>query len=610
MHSTNIVISDALNVTRTLSADAQSLTLTTNGPGVGATSLDGELNLFSSGILWPSALPNMSWLTNNGAIRTLNLAEFISSPTTVTVTAGTPAVAATGTLSQSGSANVMNNDRVTIGSRQYSFVNLLNNNATNQIKVGTTFDGSMSNFIAAINHAAGSGSKYSSPTPANTDVTAGLLASHAFTVTAIVAGTAGNSIATTKTSAHLAWGHSTLTGGVDSIPGTTNVSTTQVPYGAFVNNGLLSADQGSTIYADYFENGGTITNNGTGSFTLQSVTAILTNGSVMAGGDVVITADSLLTSNVVIQAGRKLTLTVTNSLTDTGPSLTNGNIWLVGGSSSAGLSLLIKPAFGDLLGTTITNIALTNKNVINTWAATNFGASVAGYMNNAAVGRLILDAQGPSSKFTFNGIGTNNALYVDYLELLDYATNRDNSGDPTALTNNPGLFIYYAQAVQNGVSVADKLNHKNNDHLRWVPAYNGYFSSTNLVFGGTTNAVNAALAQSTTLDSDGDGTANVGDSSPIFVSSEVAFTLTLTNVPPLKARLQWQSIPSATNYVFYKTNLVSANWLLLTNFVSATNVPPVGGWPVTNSVTDPVNPVQPRYYRVRVDPNSILTYGP
>jgi hypothetical protein len=608
MHSTNIVISDALNVTRTLSADAQSLTLTTNGPGVGATSLDGELNLFSSGILWPSALPNMSWLTNNGAIRTLNLAEFISSPTTVTVTAGTPAVAATGTLSQSGSANVMNNDRVTIGSRQYSFVNLLNNNATNQIKVGTTFDGSMSNFIAAINHATGAGTKYSSPTPANTDVTAGLLASHAFTVTAIVAGTAGNSIATTKTSAHLAWGHSTLTGGVDSIPGTTNVSTTQVPYGAFVNNGLLS-DQGSTIYADYFENGGIVTN-GPGSFTLQSVTAILTNGSVMAGGDVVITTGSLLTSNVVIQAGRSLTLTVTNSLTDTGPSPTNGNIWLVGGSSSVGLSLPIKPVFGDLLGTTITNIALANKNVINIWAATNFGASVAGYTNNAAVGRLILDAQGPSSKFTFNGIGTNNALYVDYLELLDYATNRDNSGDPTALTNNPGLFIYYAQAVQNGVSVADKLNHKNNDHLRWVPAYNGFFSSTNLVFGGTTNAVNAALAQSTTLDSDGDGTANVGDSSPIFVSSEVAFTLTLTNVPPLKARLQWQSIPSATNYVFYKTNLVSANWLLLTNFVSATNVPPVGGWPVTNSVTDPVNPVQPRYYRVRVDPNSILTYGP
>ncbi|HEX3857365.1 MAG TPA: hypothetical protein VHY30_08725 [Verrucomicrobiae bacterium] len=609
LHGTNsIVISDALNITRTFTADAQNFTVTTNGPGNGATSVDGELNVESANIFWGTSLPNLRNLTNNGAIRFQNLAQFISSPTVVTVTTGTPAVAATGTLSQSGLANVANNDEVTIGSTQYAFVNVLHNATANQVKIDTTFDGSISNFIAAINHAAGSGSKYSSATTTNTQVTAGSLTNHAFTVTAIAGGTTGNSIATTETSAHLTWNHGTLTGGIDSIPGTTNVSTVQVPYEAFINNGLLS-DQGSIIFANYFQNSGTISN-GINSFILQSQTTVLTNGLITAGGDVTNITDSLVVSNLMLQAGRSLTLQVTNLLTDTGPSPTNGNFWSVGGASSFGLNLPRKPVVGDLLGTTITNIAPINKNVINIWAATNSGTSVAGYTNNAAIGRLYLDARGTSSKFTFNGIGTNNALYVDYLELDDYATNRDANGNPTALTNNSGMVIYYAQAVQNGVSVADKLNHKNSDHLRWVSAYNGYFSSTNLVFGGTTNAVNAALAQSTIIDSDGDGIPNASDSSPIFVSGEVNFILTLTNVPPLKAQLQWATIPGATNYVFYNTNLVSANWLLLTNFTSAGTVPPVGGWPITAIVTDPVNPVQPRYYRVRVDPNSILANGP
>lgn len=79
LHGTNTIISDAFNVIRTLSIDAQSLTLTTNVPGNGATSVEGELNLESPNILWPGSLPNLRWLTNNGAISTLNLTYFGSS---------------------------------------------------------------------------------------------------------------------------------------------------------------------------------------------------------------------------------------------------------------------------------------------------------------------------------------------------------------------------------------------------------------------------------------------------------------------------------------------------------------------------------------------------
>src|ERR1035437_3966580 len=380
-------------------------------------------------------------------------------------------------------------------------------------------------------------------------------------------------------------------------------------YGAFINNGLL-ADQGSTIFAGNFLSSGTISN-GAGSFTLQSLTTTLTNGSITAGGDISITPGSLLASNVIIQAGRSLTLAVTNSLTDTGPSSTNGNVWTLGGSSAgSGFNLPIKPTIGDLLGTTITSIGPASRNVVNTWAAANLGVSTAGYTNNAAIGRLILDSLSipPGTQFTFNGTGASNAIYVDYLELRDQATNRDGGGNFSALNLNTNLVIYYAQAVMSGLSIAGKMNYKNNDHLRWVPTYAGYFSSTNIVNpDGTTNSGNTALAQSTTIDSDGDGIVNANDPTPFFVSGNVNFTATLTNVPPLKVRLQWQTMPDATNYVFYKTNLLAANWLVLTNFITPP-APPYA--PITTNVLDSVNPAVQKYYRVRVDPNSTDFNGP
>jgi len=189
-----------------------------------------------------------------------------------------------------------------------------------------------------------------------------------------------------------------------------------------------------------------------------------------------------------------------------------------------------------------------------------------------------------------------NAIYVDYLELRGDATNFQGS-NVVSLVFDPSLVIYYAQAVANGKSVAEKINHGNNNHLRWIPAYAGHFSSTNLISGGVTNAVNAALLQSTNVDSDGDGINNKIDPTPFFLSSQVNFTVTTTNLPPLQVLLQWQTFPTATNYVLYTTNLVTPNWQVLTNFVTPV-LPPSP--PVTVSILDSVNPVQ-RYYRVRID---------
>jgi hypothetical protein len=600
LHGTNIVISDAFNVMRTLSLDAQRLTLTTNAPGNGATSADGELNLESANILWPGSLPNLHWLTNNGAISTMNLANF-GNPTPTYTTNITPAIAATATLSKtSTNGNVPAAHTVTIGTYTYTFVNTITNKAPNQVKIGATLDGSMSNLIAAINHAAGAGTGYSTNVTTNTFVTAGLLSNDSFTVTARTAGTNGNSIVTTTSSAWFVnWNTPTLSGGTDAA---TNVVRAGGPYDVFVNRGRVNNSGGSTIWAQDFENYGTFSS-GSGSFILQSTNTVLANGAIIAGGDVSITTGSLVASNLVLQAGRSLTLRVTNLLTDTG--VANGNTWSVGGGSLVGLNLPIKPLSGDLLGTTIFMTApVPNKQVVSTWTATNAGASSnAGYTNNAAIGRLILDGLGANSSFKFTGPGVSNALYVDYLELRDQATNRDVNNNFTAISNTPNMVIYYAQAVMDGVSVAEKMNFQNGGSLRWVTNYAGHFSSINITFpDGTNYLFNAALRFSSSIDSNGDGTNNLYEQIP-FIEPPTSYsppgnlTITMTNKPVLTAVLKWQTTTNATNYVFYKTNFVTTNWTFLTNFntpASATSPP------VTVMISDPVaSPM--RTYRVRVD---------
>lgn len=609
LHATNsLVLCDALSILSSLFIDSQNLTLATNGCGNGASSLDGELNLMSTAILMPNSLPNVRNLTNNGAIRTFNQAQF----------GGPPAVAAAGTLSEvlANGNNVLPNNQVAIGTYKYTFVNTLTNTAANQVKIAATFDGSMSNLIAAINRAAGAGTNYSTNTAANTFVAAGGLASHGFTVTARTNGSAGNSIATTNSAAttNLTWnGWTTLFGGADPISGAT------LPYFNFINHGLIS-DQGTVIYTTNFLSSGTISN-GAGPFTLQSQVAVLTNGSVTAGSDVFITSGSLETSNLWLQAGRALNLQVTNSITDDG--VDNGNIWSVGaaavGGSDSGFNLLLLPNTTNqcnLLGTTVVDIAPKNKSINNTWAGLDYGVSAIGFnTNNVAIGRLALDAlaNAPSSMLNFKGAGgagVSNAMYVDELFLLDAATNF--SGNLVSNLNiSANLTIYYAQAMVNGVSVAEKLNGLNGGHLRWVPQYAGHFSSVTLTYGGSTITVNAALRNSPNIDSDGDGVKNAYDPTPFFVPTQMMLAWSWTNKPPpLTAMLQWRSLPGSTNYVQYTTNLHLGNWQTLTtltklsanSFVTNTVV-------LTNMVTYP-NPSASRFYRVRMDQPSAQLYGP
>ncbi len=353
------------------------------------------------------------------------------------------------------------------------------------------------------------------------------------------------------------------------------------PYQSFVTHGLLMA-QGDTIWANYFEASGT-NNSGVGPISVQAMTAIVTNGAFLAtDGDIALTCGSLLVSNQVLQAGRSLSLTVTNFLDDGSVEnsvdvVTNKNTWTVGG----GINLWRLPASASLLATTVTNNAFANSRVDNYWAGTDYGAGPIGFVTNAALGRLILDGQDAGSQFAFFRTDATNALYVDLLELKDATTNADNFGNFAGVFLDTNFTIYYGDAVANGRSIAEQLNGRygasgaSGGHFAWVSNYNtGYYSSTNVTYtdGSGTHRLNRALVNSCLIDSNGNGIPNCLDPNPVPVltPSTLVLTVAVTNLPPRALALSWNTIPLARNYLYCSSSLSqpSTNWQLVTNFLS------------------------------------------
>lgn len=121
--------------------------------------------------------------------------------------------AATGTLTSDGTVPTAG-DTVTIGAKTYTFRASVSTTA-NEVKIGTggaAVADTMTNLKNAIIGGPGSGTTYGSLTTPSTQVTATSDATHVV-VTALLQGTAGNSIATTETSSHLSFGAGNLAGG-------------------------------------------------------------------------------------------------------------------------------------------------------------------------------------------------------------------------------------------------------------------------------------------------------------------------------------------------------------------------------------------------------------
>lgn len=131
-------------------------------------------------------------------------------------------------------SNATATKKVTIGEQDYVFVEALTTSPAAvpyEVLVGASAAATAANLVAAINGAAGEGTTYGTGTDANTQVTAVQGTggnTNKVTITAIVAGADGNSIATTTDDIACAWTGETMTGGIDA--GTVSANSS----GAFV----------------------------------------------------------------------------------------------------------------------------------------------------------------------------------------------------------------------------------------------------------------------------------------------------------------------------------------------------------------------------------------
>jgi hypothetical protein len=201
-----------------------------------------------------------------------------------------------------------------------------------------------------------------------------------------------------------------------------------------------------------------------------------------------------------------------------------------------------------------------------------------------------------NSLFHFNPPGGRStaAIYVDYLELLNYATNYNyNEPGPRPFNIAPGMTIYFANA-----NIApSKLDGGAGGRLRWVKEYAGELSSITIVYPsppyptGTVVRANIALATSLDEDSDGDGIVNADDPDPFFISQSVGLNIEASKSGD--ALLSWNALAKATNVLECAATPDGNSWTTITNFVQGSHTTRV-------SVRERLSQTNQRIYRVRV----------
>lgn len=369
------------------------------------------------------------------------------------------------------------------------------------------------------------------------------------------------------------------------------------PLTYFAQRGALVADS-ITIRATEFESSGTnrtrsLSTSGSALGGPISITADsakfdggTAGGVISAGGSVFLTGNDIKLRSHQVTTSGTLFLTATNSLADTGASGTNRI------NCALGFYLTVKPRLGDLLGTTIYTTAPFIGDVPHVWAGTDLGPTPAGYLNNAALGRLVLDTGTnvfSQNRLVFSGASSSNALYVDYLELSGTLTN-DLVSHLVVAAN---MTIYFANA---NVPV-EVLDGQLGGRLRWVRDYAGINSGVDVrLADGRTVKVNTAKLTSLVLDSDADGTVNGSDLSP-FDGVNIENEVTFVNVPPLTAFIKWEAASQTAYQISVNTNLLTDGWNLVATVTNTATTNRV----ITFSEPVPAGGTE-RYYRVSYQP--------
>ncbi|MBA4148273.1 MAG: hypothetical protein H0X66_09165 [Verrucomicrobia bacterium] len=343
------------------------------------------------------------------------------------------------------------------------------------------------------------------------------------------------------------------------------------PYDWFVNHGRIEVG-GLTVSANNLIHSGELLTR-FGNADLRFGNAALTNGTISvvgAGGGISLSGNNLIVSNTIIFADRRMTLAVAGTLNDTG--IDGNNLW----RSGNGFDLPVKPASGDLLGTTIWGYANAFSEVEIRWAGEDRGLSSSGFQNNAALGHLWLDG-GFASIYSFRPIGAQNALYVRNLALSEEIEEDFEAGYTDALNVDPNFTIYFENlqslksefgniTLEESPFDPSAFESKTGGRIRWMgagrTAVNLRDAQGNII--GTID-VDAALRDSNSIDSDGDGIVNKDDEFP-FDGPVLQTQITETGA----VQLDWNAAANTT-YILWCTYDFTT-WEQVTEITSGSTV--------------------------------------
>ncbi|HEV8543362.1 MAG TPA: hypothetical protein VGR78_13285 [Verrucomicrobiae bacterium] len=390
---------------------------------------------------------------------------------------------------------------------------------------------------------------------------------------------------------------------------------------SFVNRGTIIGF-GTDITSDYFENTGdiissnyysTATGLGTNLFVfggdcfgepatfvfigdtagpidITAGTAKIDGGHFRTLGDIAFSGSIFKINHHGATAGGRMTFDVSGILTDSGE--VQDNVWVV----NNGFEMTPSRPLGDLLGTEIRSFAAPLAFVDHIWSAEDRGATVAGFTDNTAIGRLRLEGSA-NSVFDFIQGRENSAIYVDVLDIegLQASSIREFTNRVQLQMN-----VYYGNVEStNGIFSAERLNRVLGTNapfnFYWVTNWAGPNSGVDVPLGpdGPIVRMNRALRESPNIDSDGDGLPNLYDPYPL-TPDPLQITSTSVNVGQSSLAIKFNAQSSASYVIETTTNLAAPKWQPLTGTLQS------GAAGGIMSVTDQVREGAPqRYYRVR-----------
>ena len=354
------------------------------------------------------------------------------------------------------------------------------------------------------------------------------------------------------------------TGGYESLinNGTNRAYSVLVRAKNFENYGQLSAIQGSVDI-----NSTTLKLDGSGS-------------QITSSGGVTLTATDMKLRGAQISASTFVTLQVGNSLVDAGGSFPNRI------TTVQGITLASLPVTSSLAATTVEVNVGENGTALVNWPSKDVGVSRSGFVNNAALGKLVLGSQN-NGLITFAGNGSGQSLYVDYLEFstqiaADLSSYIEFLGDYTVYFGDSNI-------------PAELLDGALDGHFRWISNANGLYSGVDLQLPDKrVIRVNRALLNSQVIDSNGNGIANAFDPNPF---AGMPLTLKLSGGTSPAATILWTGTPGGIYRLESTPALGNTPWQLISTVTNSAAVPSA----LSGSETLPAGSTA-RFYRVTFEP--------